>query len=55
MQAAPMWVGRPYVPKPSDKALTVPDEVHLATEDRAPERAAFDDAVQQKLKEQEVG
>ena len=50
-----MWVGRPYVPKPSDKALTVPDPVHLATEDRAPERAAFDEDMQHKIQEQEVG
>lgn len=50
-----MWAGKPFTVHESDAPLTVPDDVHLATEDRAEDREEFDKAVAEKIKAQEVG
>lgn len=49
-----MWQGRPFKPKESGAPLTVPQEVPLATEARAGERAVFDAHVEERITREEV-
>lgn len=53
-QAQPMWQGNPYIVHESDQPLTVPEDPHLATEIRAVDRQVFDQAVDEKMRAQEV-
>lgn len=50
-----MWRGIPYRIHESNLPLTVPEGVQLATSSRAVEREQFDKAVEDKLREAEVG
>jgi hypothetical protein len=54
-QARPMWAGKPFAVHESDAPLTVPDDVVLATEERAEDRGEFDRAVADKMRAEEVG
>ena len=53
-KARPMWDGRPFEPRESGAPLTVPDDVELATEERAGERAEFDRGVAERMRAEEV-
>ena len=54
LQARPMWRGVPYQLHPSDAPLTLPVDMHLATEHRAVDRSEFDRAVEDKARALEV-
>jgi hypothetical protein len=49
-----MWAGKPFSVHESDAPLTVPDDVVLATEERAAPREEFDRTVADKMRAQEV-
>ncbi|KAL6761898.1 cell cycle regulated microtubule associated protein-domain-containing protein [Haematococcus lacustris] len=49
-KARPVWHGIPFQPQPCDLALTVPQEVHLATEVRAVVRQDFDQFMEEKMR-----
>ncbi|KXZ46633.1 hypothetical protein GPECTOR_42g844 [Gonium pectorale] len=53
-EARPMWRGVPFRIHESETVLTVPEEVPLATSSRAVEREAFNKAIDDKWKEQEL-
>ena len=50
-----MWDGQPFQPQPSDAPLTMPSDVHLATDTRAHEREEFDEHIKEKWQQIEVG
>lgn len=49
-----MHTGAPFTVHESEAPLTVPDDLHLATEDRAVERNVFDAQVAEKIRQDEV-
>ncbi|KAJ3068658.1 Protein tpx2 [Podochytrium sp. JEL0797] len=52
--AQPVPLVDPFVPKRSDKPVTVPEEVALRTDWRAEERRAFEEAKREREREEEV-
>jgi len=55
VQARPIAPTGPFVVHESDAALTVPEDLQLATDTRAAGRAEFDAHVAEKMQQEEVG